>query len=297
MKASFTRIFAAVLALAGISLLGCSSQGGGSSSAPGSGGSQGGAVSASGGMSTGGAAGAPLGLDQLGRCHERRRRSGWPDPAPRWLDGPGWCGQQQPQFCRPDSKWRQRHERRDHRRICRQDKRCRWQCGRRQCGRRQPGRRQPGRRQPGRRQRNGRTSRWWHDCERRIDRRRGHWRQNHDRRRHRRDGRRNHGRQNHNWRARIRWDGNRRGDANRGRCNRRQPGQQRRHDPHQGLDGGRLHHGGRPHHRLPRLPVRLRESARSSVQQQRDRREQCGRRSDHSNLALSGRQLDPGCQR
>jgi len=31
-------------------------------------------------------------------------------------------------------------------------------------------------------------------------------------------------------------------------------------------------------------PCGLRNSARSSVQQQRDRREQCGRRSDHSNL-------------
>jgi hypothetical protein len=58
MKDSLTRIFAGVLALAGFSLIGCSSESGGSPPAPVSGGSQGGAVTASGGVSAGGAGGA-----------------------------------------------------------------------------------------------------------------------------------------------------------------------------------------------------------------------------------------------
>ena len=56
MKDSLTQIFAGVLALAGLSLLGCTSVSDGSPPAPGSGGSQGGAITASGGV--GGAGGA-----------------------------------------------------------------------------------------------------------------------------------------------------------------------------------------------------------------------------------------------
>jgi lysophospholipase L1-like esterase len=57
MKTSFTRTFAAALAVTAFSLLGCSSGNGGSPPGTGSAGNQGGAVTPSGGVSAGGAAG------------------------------------------------------------------------------------------------------------------------------------------------------------------------------------------------------------------------------------------------